>query len=58
MSFTWSFLLVLVFFPTTLPCSGGYHLQRDGMPLHDAVEINSKKGATTKNKGADVKYMG
>ena len=24
------------------------------MPLHDAVGINCKKGATTENQGADV----
>ena len=29
-----------VFFRTTLPCSGGHHLERGGMPLHDAVWIN------------------
>ena len=29
-----------------------------GFPLHDAVEINCKKGATTEYLGADVKYMG
>ena len=28
------------------------------MPLHDEVGINSKKGATTKNQGSAVKYMG
>ena len=28
------------------------------MPLHDAVGVNSKMDATTKNQGADVKYMG
>ena len=28
-----------------------------GMPLHDAVGINCKKGATTENQGPDVKYM-
>ena len=27
------------------------------VPLHDAVGINCKKGATTENQGADVKYM-
>ena len=43
---------------TALPCSGGYHLERGGMPLHDAVRINCKEGATTENQGADVKYMG
>ena len=35
-----------VFFRTALPCSGFYHLERGGMPLHDAVWINCKKGAT------------
>ena len=47
MSLTRSFLLGPVFFRTALPCSGGYHLERGGMPLHDAVGINCKKGATT-----------
>ena len=28
------------------------------MPLHDAVGINCKKGATTEYQGAEVKYMG
>ena len=28
------------------------------MPLHDAVGILCKKGATTEYQGADVKYMG
>ena len=28
------------------------------MPLHDAVGINCKKGATTENQGSGVKYMG
>ena len=39
-----------VFFRTALSCSGGYHLERDGMPLHGVVEINYKKGAITKIK--------
>ena len=47
-----------VFFRTVLLCSGGYHLERVGMPLHDAVWINCKKGATIENQDADVKYMG
>ena len=58
MSFTRPFLLGAVFFRTALPCSGGYHQERGGMPLHDAVGINRKKGATTENQGADVKYIG
>ena len=49
MSFTRSLLLVAVFFQTALPFSGGYHLERGGMPLHtnDVVGITCKKGATT-----------
>ena len=58
MSFTRPFLLGPVFFRTALPCPGGYHLERSGMQLHDAVGINCKKGATTENQEADVKYMG
>ena len=58
MSFTRPFLLGTVFFRTAPPCSGGYHLERGGMPLHDAVGINCKQGATTENQGAVVKYMG
>ena len=45
-------------FRTALPCSGCYHMERGGMPLHDAVGINCKKGATTENQGSGVKYMG
>ena len=52
MSFTRQFLLGPVFFRTALLCSGGYHLKRRLMPLHDAVGINCKKGATTENQGA------
>ena len=47
-----------VFFRTALPCSGDYHLERGGMPLHDGVGVNCEKGATTENQGAGVKYMG
>ena len=47
-----------VFFRTAHPCSGGYHMERGGMPLHDAVGINCKKGATTENQGSAVNYMG
>ena len=36
----------------------GGDLERGGMPLHDAVGINCKKGATTENQGSCVKYMG
>ena len=35
-----------VFFRTALQCSGGYHLERGGMPLYDAVEINCRNGIT------------
>ena len=54
MSFTRPFLLGPVFFRTALPCSGCYHLERGGMPLHDEVGINYKKGDTTEYQGADV----
>ena len=47
MIFKLPFLLINVFFRTPLPCSDGYHLERGGMPLHDAVGINCKKGETT-----------
>ena len=47
-----------MFFWTSLPCSGGYHLESGGMPFHDAVGINCKKGATTETQGSGVKYMG
>ena len=56
MSFTWPFLLGTVFFRIALPCSGGYHLVRGGMPLHDVVGINSMKGPTTENQCSGVKY--
>ena len=52
------FLLGTVFFRTTLTCSGGYHLERGGMPLHDEVGINSKKGASAENQDSGAKYMG
>ena len=38
--------------------SGGYHMERVGMPLHDAVGINCEKSATTENQDSAVKYMG
>ena len=47
-----------LFFRKVLPCSGGYHMERRGMQLHDAVGINCNKGATTKNQGSGVKYVG
>ena len=49
MSFKRPFLLGTVFFRTALPCSGGYHMERGGMPLHGAVGINCEKGATTES---------
>ena len=47
-----------LFFRSALPFSGDYHPQRGGMPLHDPVAINCKKGSSTENQGPDVKYMG
>ena len=58
MSSTRPSLLDTVFFRTALPCSGGYHMERGGMPLHDAVGINSKNVANTENQGSGVKYKG
>ena len=58
MSFTRPFLLDPVFFRTSLPCSGGYHMEIGGMPLHDVVGINCEKGATTENQGSAVKNVG
>ena len=55
MSFTRPFLLGPLFIRIALTCSGGYHMERGGMPLHDAVGINCKKGATTENQGPGVK---
>ena len=57
MSFTLRFLLGTVFFRTSLPSSGFYHMERGGMPFHDAVGTNCKKGGTTENQGSGVKYM-
>ena len=35
----------------------GYYLERCGMPLHDAVGISYKNGATSEYQRTDVKYM-
>ena len=46
---------------TTAPTSRalvGYHLEMGGMPLHDAVGVNCKRGAPTENYGAGAWYMG
>ena len=37
------FMLGTEFFQTALPCSGGYHLETGGIPLHDAVGENCEK---------------
>ena len=58
MSFTRPFSFGPVFFRTALPCSGGYHLERGGMPLHDTVGTNYKKCETIENQGAGVKDIG
>ena len=50
MSFTRPFLLCPVFFRTALSCSGGYHLERGEMPLHDAVGITVKRAELLKIK--------
>ena len=35
-----------------------YHLEKSGMPLHGAIVINCKQGATTEIQGVDVRYVG
>ena len=50
MSFTRPSLLGPVFFRTALPCSGGYHIERGGMPLRDAVGITVKGAQLLKIK--------
>ena len=50
MSLMRPFLFGPVFFRTSLQCSGGYYLQRGGMPLHDVVVINCEEGALLKIK--------
>ena len=37
-------------FRIALPCSGGYHLERGGMPFHDVVGINFKRAELLKIK--------
>ena len=54
MSFARPFLLGTVLSDRP-PMPGGYHKERGGMPLHDAVGTNCKKGATTENQGSGVK---
>ena len=56
MSFTRPFLLGLYSFG---PPSRALVviMERGGMSLHDEVAINCKRGATTENQGADLKYM-
>ena len=49
-SFTSSFLLAPVFFRIPLQCSGGFHVERGGMALHDAVWINCKRAQLLNGK--------
>ena len=35
-----------------------YRRERGGMPLHEEVWVNGKRGATTEIQGAGVWYMG
>ena len=50
MSFTRPFLFGPMFFRTALPCSGGYHMERVRMPLHDAVGVTVKSAQLLKPK--------
>ena len=43
-----------VFFRTAFPCSGGYHLERGVIPLHDVVGINCEKATPTENQCAEL----
>ena len=43
---------------STLAALVDYHLDRGGMPLHDAVGVNFKLGATAENQGAGPWNMG
>ena len=61
MSFTKLFLLGSCVLSDRFPLSGGSLLDEDvvlWMSLHDAVEVNCKKDATTENKVAGVWYRG
>ena len=49
-AFQQAFLIGHVFFQTALPCSGGYHLERGGIPLHNAVGETVKKEQLLKIK--------
>ena len=49
---------VLLDHPPVIWWLTGYHMERGGMPLHDAIGINCRKGATTENQGSAAKYMG
>ena len=44
-------LLAPVFFWTVLSRSGDLSPERDGIPLHDAVGVNCRKGATSEKQG-------
>ena len=35
-----------------------FHLERDGMLLHDAIGVNYQKAATTENKEAGAGFIG
>ena len=50
MSLTRPSMLDTVFFRTALPCSGGYRMERRGMPLYDVVGINCKRAQLLKIK--------
>ena len=45
------FLLGPALSRTTLPRSGGLSSGEGGMPLHDAVGVTCKMGASTENQG-------
>ena len=50
--------MALRLFETPSSALVDYHLEKEGMPLHDAAGLNYKRGATTVNHGAGAWYMG
>ena len=56
--FKGNFCLVLRSFGPPSRAMVDYHLERGGMPLHDAIGVNVKRVITTQNQGAGVWYTG
>ena len=50
-------LALCSFGPPSYALSGGFNMERGGMPLHGVVGTNCKIGATTENQSLALKYM-